>query len=165
VRLAAPIPCGTLGQTFAEPPPKLGSEVTTFLKLLGPPSINLPDTSGERPPPGIKGLALLAHLTLEPGAHTRDELAALLWGESSEAAARGSLRQVLLLIRQNLGEVLRVDRHAVELVNPPECDVTAFLRTVEHDPAEAVKLEIPVPERLLASGCAGLRRLGGTEAA
>jgi hypothetical protein len=51
--------------------------VATFLKLLGPPSIALP-ASAEGPPPGIKGLALLAYLTLEPGAHTRDELAALL---------------------------------------------------------------------------------------
>jgi DNA-binding SARP family transcriptional activator len=109
---------------------------------LGPPSITLPD-SAEGPPPGIKGLALLAYLILEPGAHTRDELATLLWGESPETAARGSLRQVLLLIRQNLGEVLRVDRQTVELVDPPECDVIGFLQTVEHDPAEAVKLEIP----------------------
>jgi DNA-binding SARP family transcriptional activator len=116
--------------------------VATFLKLLGPPSIALP-ASAEGPPPGIKGLALLAYLTLEPGAHTRDELAALLWGESPEAAARGSLRQVLLLIRQNLGEVLRVDRQTVELVTPPECDATTFLQTVTHAPAEAVKLDVP----------------------
>ena len=117
--------------------------VTAFLKLLGPPSLSLPTQGGEHPPPGIKGLAFLAYLTLEPGAHTREELAALLWGASTEAAARGSLRQVLLLIRQNLGDVLRVDRQTVELVTPPECDVNAFLSTIGADPAEAVKLDVP----------------------
>ncbi len=117
--------------------------MTTLLKLLGPPSLSLPGPAGEQPPPGIKGVALLAYLTLEPGSHTRDELAALLWGESPEAAARGSLRQVLLLIRQNLGEVLRVDRHTVELLTPPPCDARVFLETVESDPAAAVRMDVP----------------------
>ncbi len=116
---------------------------TPFLTLLGPPSLVLPGSPAEGPPPGLKGLALLAYLTLEPGAHSRDELAALLWGESPESAARGSLRQALMLIRQSLGEVLRVDRQTVELVAPPECDVTTFLQTVNQAPADAVKLDVP----------------------
>ena len=122
--------------------PRLGSELSTYLKLLGTPSLNVPSPGGY-PPPGIKGIALLGYLILEPGTHTRDELAALLWGESPEAAARGSLRQVLLLIRQNLGDILRVDRQSVELTKPPACDVSTFLETVGSNPTEAVKLEVP----------------------
>jgi DNA-binding SARP family transcriptional activator len=123
-----------------------GPKVTTFLSLLGPPSLTVSHDEGAPRPgpgPGIKGLALLAYLTLEPGPHTRDELAALLWGESPEAAARGSLRQVLLLIRQNLGDVLRVDRQTVELVAPPACEVTTFLATVRDSPGEAVAIDVP----------------------
>ena len=37
---------------------------------------------------GTKELSLLAFLAIEPGAHSREELAALLWGESSDADAR-----------------------------------------------------------------------------
>ena len=115
---------------------------TTVLKLLGSPSLAASNAAAGQPQPGVKGLALLAYLTLERGSHTREELAALLWGESSEAAARGSLRQVLLLIRQNLGDVLRVDRQTVELVTPPACDVTHFLETVKRDPVDAVKVDV-----------------------
>ena len=35
-----------------------------------------------------KALALLAYLALEPGAHSRDELAALLWGDSPDEKAK-----------------------------------------------------------------------------
>jgi hypothetical protein len=38
---------------------------------------------------------LLAYLALEPGAHSRDELTALLWGEYPEEKAKASLRQRL----------------------------------------------------------------------
>ena len=39
-----------------------------------------------------KSLALLAYLTLEPGPHSRDQLASLLWGECPDAKAKASLR-------------------------------------------------------------------------
>src|SRR5437588_335143 len=60
------------------------------LQLLGPPSASV-----SRAPPGpgmgaAKNLALLAYLALEPGSHSRESLAALLWGESPEHAARAS---------------------------------------------------------------------------
>jgi hypothetical protein len=40
-----------------------------------------------------KSLALLAFLALEPGPRSREELTALLWGESPEEKASASLRQ------------------------------------------------------------------------
>ena len=48
------------------------------LTLLGPPSVRLTDGGQRTPQPGAKELALLAFLALEPGAHTREELAGLL---------------------------------------------------------------------------------------
>src|ERR671939_439831 len=77
---------------------------------------------------GVKCLALLAYLALEPGPHSRDELTALLWGEYREEKAKASLRQALTHLRQAVGEILRVSRTTVELAGPLECDVLAFLQ-------------------------------------
>jgi DNA-binding SARP family transcriptional activator/tetratricopeptide (TPR) repeat protein len=50
-----------------------------------------------------KARALLAYLALTPGrAHTREELAALLWGDRADAHARNSLRQTLFGLRTAL---------------------------------------------------------------
>jgi DNA-binding SARP family transcriptional activator/tetratricopeptide (TPR) repeat protein len=50
-----------------------------------------------------KAAALLAYLALQPGqVHARPKLAALLWGDRSEAQARDSLRQALSLVRKAL---------------------------------------------------------------
>src|SRR3989475_149951 len=82
-------------------------------------------------------------LTLEPGAHTREELAALLWGESSDAAARASLRQALKRLRAAVGDLLHVDRYAVQVRGLIECDVTQFLRALERSPREAAGFDVP----------------------
>ena len=97
------------------------------LSLLGAPSVALPHGSTARGVGAAKGLALLAYLTLEPGPHSREELATLLWGDSPDAAARASLRQALKRLRTAVGEALHVTRTAVELFGPVECDVAAFL--------------------------------------
>jgi DNA-binding SARP family transcriptional activator len=47
-----------------------------------------------------KVAALLAYLAVEPGPHARDTLAALLWPESSDEAARRSLRVALSHLRR-----------------------------------------------------------------
>lgn len=70
-----------------------------------------------------KTRALLAYLAVESGrAHNRGALSALLWGESSEAAARASLRSSLSNLRQRLirqltadGDkpILNITRHSV----------------------------------------------------
>ena len=115
------------------------------LQLFGSPTV----TSDSGPAPkgggGTKALALLAFLALEPGRHTREELAALLWGDSSEAAARASLRQTLKRLRAVSGEALNVDRHSVELRvgGLMQCDANLFLETSRADPARAAGFDVP----------------------
>src|SRR5437867_1200446 len=84
------------------------------LTLLGPPVLAVDGV-----PPGVllgaKPLALLAYLALEDGPHPRELLAALLWGDNPDPAARASLRQAVKQLRDLLGENLRVSRDSVEL--------------------------------------------------
>src|SRR5437763_13574198 len=96
------------------------------LQLLGPPSASV-----SRAPPGpgmgaAKNLALLAYLALEPGSHSRESLAALLWGGSPERAARASLRQALRRLRAAVGDDLRIGHHTVERRGAGARDGTAF---------------------------------------
>ena len=59
------------------------------------------DTGEPVPLSTKKAAALLAYLALHPGqAQARPKLAALLWGDRSEAQARDSLRQALSLLLQ-----------------------------------------------------------------
>src|SRR5687767_15957902 len=46
--------------------------------------------------------ALLAYLALAPRPVLRERLATLLWGDGGEARARGSLRQALTVLRQEI---------------------------------------------------------------
>ncbi|HET6778806.1 MAG TPA: AAA family ATPase, partial [Gemmatimonadales bacterium] len=113
------------------------------LTLLGPPSAVV---AGEKV--GVcqlsaKALALLTYLVLEPGPHTRDELAGLLWGESPDDQARTSLRQALKHLRSQLGDIFRRDRPAIELAVPLDCDVSAFRQGVLQDPRLAISMDIP----------------------
>src|SRR3989454_4269220 len=113
------------------------------LQLLGPPSASV-----SRAPPGpgmgaAKNLALLAYLALEPGSHSRESLAALLWGESPEHAARASLRQALRRLRAAVGDDLHIGHNTVELRGPVECDVTAFLATAHGHPERAAGFDVP----------------------
>ena len=51
-----------------------------------------------------KARALLAYLARHPGQrHSREKLAALLWGNSGDEQARDSVRQTLVLLRKSLG--------------------------------------------------------------
>jgi DNA-binding SARP family transcriptional activator len=118
--------------------------VTVTLALLGPPSISQsPDGGAALHPLGAKDLALLTYLTLESGPHTREELAGLLWGESSEAEARASLRQSLQHIRTRLGDIMRCDRTVIHLVAPIRCEVRDFRERVGAEPRLALTTEIP----------------------
>jgi DNA-binding SARP family transcriptional activator len=111
------------------------------LTLLGPPSVLRSDGGAIVPQPGLKELALLTFLRLEPGPHTRDELAGLLWGESSDGDARASLRQALKHIRSCLGEKIRSDRASVELAEPIGCDVVTFREALLQDPRQAIETD------------------------
>ena len=53
--------------------------------------------------------ALLAYLAVEPGTHDRSALAALLWPEQPENAARQNLRQTLLHLKQGMRTISGVD--------------------------------------------------------
>ena len=92
---------------------------------------------------GAKELSLLAYLVLEPGSHGREELATLLWGESSDADARASLRQALKHLRDALGPALDAERTCVRLEGVIDCDVTDFRRAAQDDPAAAARFDIP----------------------
>ncbi len=60
--------------------------------------------------------SLLAYLALYPQEHAREKIAALLWGDSSDEQARGSLRRALNNLRQQLGsESILADRETVQL--------------------------------------------------
>jgi DNA-binding SARP family transcriptional activator len=83
------------------------------LRLLGPPCISTGGDGGTPVRLGAKELSLLAYLVLEPGPHTREELATLLWGESSDADARASLRQALKHLRETVGPLLAIERNSV----------------------------------------------------
>src|SRR5687768_371652 len=65
-------------------------------------------------------LALLTWLVLHrpPGRHRRDVLCALLWPESSDQKARGSLRQLLLVLRRELGETAVVVEGDLVSIDP-----------------------------------------------
>jgi DNA-binding SARP family transcriptional activator len=91
---------------------------------------------------GAKSLALLAYLALEPGPHSRDKLATLLWGDYPDAKAKMSLRQALAHLRDAVPTALRVERTAVELAIVVDCDVTTFLRLAKESPRAAA--DIPV---------------------
>ena len=58
------------------------------LRLCSDVVLCTPDGVPVAPPLGAKTLGLLAFLALEPGPHRREELTALLWGDSPEEKAR-----------------------------------------------------------------------------
>ena len=110
------------------------------LSLFGAPRVaGTPDAAEV----GSKSLALLAFLALEPGAHRRDELAALLWSDAPEDAARASLRQALAQIRRAVGDCLEAGRQEVGLAAPIRSDAADFLAAADRSPAEAARYEVP----------------------
>jgi len=68
--------------------------------------------------PTRKTELLLAYLALTPGPHGREKLAALLWGDTPDEQARGSLRKALTALRRALDpDAVLADRQTVRL-NP-----------------------------------------------
>jgi DNA-binding SARP family transcriptional activator len=98
--------------------------------------------------PAKKVQALLAYLALHPGRpQPRAKLATLLWSESSEAQARASLRQALLVLRRTLG----LNEHEL---------VTGSGETVELD-AACIEVDAIAFEHLVEDGSpAALERAG-----
>lgn len=81
-----------------------------------------------------KGLALLAYLALTGRPQPRERLAALLWGETPDIAARSSLRKALTLLRQRLGPLFVATRTIVALdpALPLWCDATILEAALRH---------------------------------
>jgi DNA-binding SARP family transcriptional activator len=130
---------GTLTQTHNK-----GCCVTgVVLTLLGSPSVGFGEGGTVTPQPPAKVIALLAYLVMEPGPATREQLAGLLWGDSTETEARASLRQALKHLRDSLGDIIRCDRSLVELSAPVQCETSEFRRVVAQDPQRALSTDIP----------------------
>lgn len=65
--------------------------------------------------PTRKVEALLAYLILNPGPHSREHLAALLWGNTTDARARASLRNALSILRRKTSrDLVLSDRATVQ---------------------------------------------------
>ena len=89
--------------------------------------------------PTRKSQALLAYLAVPAGqTHSRDKLAAMLWGDVADPAARASLRQAVFGLRKALGET-----------EPPVLVLSGDSVTL--DPG-AVEVDAAAFERLLGTG-------------
>ncbi len=82
-----------------------------------------------------KAPALLAYLACNPGAHGRESLAGLLWGEMPEPDARNNLRQTLSNLRKKIGDHLIITRTHVGFDAAAPCwlDVEQFERRARDD--------------------------------
>ncbi|MCK6540309.1 MAG: NB-ARC domain-containing protein, partial [Anaerolineales bacterium] len=70
--------------------------------------------------------ALLAYLAVTRRAHTRDKLAALLWGEMSDADAKNNLRQALANLKKYFEDELTITRDAIEFTGDCDLDSARF---------------------------------------
>jgi adenylate cyclase len=90
---------------------------------------------------GKKIQALVAYLAVEGRrTHTRDRLAALLWGEMGDERSRHNLRQALSKIRRGCEELLVADGETIRL-NDAICDVDTreFERSVRSGEIEELQ--------------------------
>ena len=95
------------------------------IRLLGSPQI----TRDGSPAPNFisnKVPALLAYLAVTRRAHTRDKLAALLWGEMPDADAKNNLRQALTNLRKIADDCLTVTRDSIEFTGDGFLDSSDF---------------------------------------
>jgi predicted ATPase/DNA-binding SARP family transcriptional activator len=79
--------------------------------------------------PTRKTESLLAYLVLHPDSHSREKLATLFWGDSSDTAARGSLRKAINFIRSYLGNEIIISNRELVQRNPDYllyCDAIKF---------------------------------------
>ncbi len=66
--------------------------------------------------PNRKAVALLIYLTVNPGPHSRDSLATLLWPEYNQTRARANLRRTLWLLNQTpLVALISAEQETIQL--------------------------------------------------
>ena len=96
------------------------------LKLMGVPEVRLDGAVVNLVRRG--SIALLAYLALSPRAHTRESLATLLAGDNSEEHARKLLSNVLVDLRQHIGDYVVATRQTVGFNHsrPHSLDVLRF---------------------------------------
>lgn len=131
----------------------LTESATSFLRLLGPPTVFV--NGQEVSLPTRKSLALVAYLCLE-GAQTRSHLADLLWGDLDDEGARKNLRKELFRLRDTAFKAhLETDGDRVALVGV-ESDVAPFEGLTQSQPDLALEhyggtllagLDVPGAER------------------
>ena len=115
---------------------------TLALRLCGGLELSV-DGAPVEPALGGKTLALLAFLRLEPGAHRRESLTALLWGESEDEKAKLSFRQALTRLRDAVGDRIVGDRVTLQLIGDIACDVSDFDALAISDPKAALAIDVP----------------------
>jgi WD40 repeat protein/DNA-binding SARP family transcriptional activator len=91
---------------------------TLHLTLLGSPHIRLDDQlltefATTKAQALLFYLAVTAHSAAQRAPHSRDSLAALLWGEMTDTQAKQNLRAVLPDLRRLVGDHLRIERQTV----------------------------------------------------
>jgi DNA-binding SARP family transcriptional activator len=84
------------------------------ISVLGAPAITL-DGAPVRGLISRKAAALVYYLATTRRSHTRETLAGLLWGDTSETQAQKNLRDVLSNLRRLLEPYLQISRQAVSL--------------------------------------------------
>ncbi|MGK2965178.1 MAG: BTAD domain-containing putative transcriptional regulator [Tepidiformaceae bacterium] len=90
------------------------SEARLTMRFLGPPEV-LVDGSPLQVDTR-KAIALLATLAVEPGPHSRESLATLLWPESDVESARAALRRTLSALNHGLAHAgVTAQRESIEL--------------------------------------------------
>ena len=82
--------------------PSGSRRVRLDIRLLGPPEAQVDGTP--IPVDTRKAIAILALLAADERPYARDELAALLWPESDDTAARGALRRTLSTLHAAVGD-------------------------------------------------------------
>jgi DNA-binding SARP family transcriptional activator/tetratricopeptide (TPR) repeat protein len=121
------------------------------VQLLGEMSVEV-DGTRLSPPESRRAWTLLAWLALQPGPHSRAEIAALFWPDVLDSSARASLRSAVWALRRALGPAgeahLVANRDAIEL-EELWCDVVDFRRLVAEGSLEQA-MELTARGELLA---------------
>lgn len=78
-----------------------------------------------------KTALLLVYLAMNPGAHTRETLAPLLWSETTDAQALKNLRTVLSDLRKNTPNAITITRQSVQITDGVWIDASEFEQQCE----------------------------------